>query len=63
MIFLAPAAFALLLVAVPIVLMYVLRLRRQERLVSSTLLWRRSLEDVQANAPWQRLRPTLLLLL
>jgi hypothetical protein len=43
--------------------MYVLKLRRQERDLSSVLLWRRSLEDVQANAPWQRLRPKLLLLL
>jgi hypothetical protein len=58
-----PSALLLLLAGVPIVLMYVLRLRRQDRVVSSTLLWRRVLEDVQANAPWQRLRPSILLFL
>ncbi len=60
---LTPFALGLSLIAVPIVLMYVLKLRRQEQMVSSTLLWRRALEDVQANAPWQRLRPSMLLLL
>lgn len=42
---------------------WMLRLRRTERTVSSTLLWRRFGEDLQANAPWQRLRRSLLLLL
>jgi hypothetical protein len=32
-------------------------------MVSSTLLWQRLLKDRQANAPWQRLRRNLLLLL
>jgi len=48
---------------VPIVLMYVLKLRRRKKDLSSVLLWRRSLDDVQANTPWQHLRPNLLLLL
>lgn len=60
---LTPLALALSLLAVPIVLMYVLKLRRQEQVISSTLLWRRALDDIQANAPWQRLRPSILLLL
>lgn len=60
---LTPLALALAVVAGPIVLMYVLKLRRQPQVVSSTFLWRRALDDVQANAPWQRLRPNLLLLL
>ena len=33
------------------------------RVVPSTLLWTRLLADVEANAPWQRLRRSLLLLL
>ncbi len=60
---LAPAALALAVVAAPIVAMYVLKMRRPARVVPSTFLWEQTLRDVQANAPWQRLRPNLLLLL
>src|SRR5947209_322282 len=60
---LAPLALILAVLAVPIILMYVLKLRRQEYRVPSTLLWRQALEDIQANAPWQRLRFNILLLL
>ena len=49
---------------VPLVLAFwMLKLRRTERTVSSTLLWQRFGEDLQANAPWQRLRRSFLLLL
>lgn len=61
--FLAPAAFLLAALLPVIVLMYLLKLRRVERPVSSTYLWRQMLRDVEANAPWQRLRRNLLLLL
>ena len=60
---LAPAALALSLLALPIVLLYMLRLRRREQPVSSTWLWRELVRDRAANAPWQRLRRNLLLLL
>src|SRR4026207_1954488 len=43
--------------------MYLLKLRREERVVPSTLLWQRLIADVEANAPWQRLRRSLLFLL
>ena len=46
-----------------IVAFYMLRLRRRERTVSSTFLWQQLVRDVEANAPWQRLRRSLLLLL
>lgn len=46
-----------------IVAMYLLKLRREERPVSSTFLWRKMVRDVEANAPWQKLRRSLLLLL
>lgn len=60
---LAPGALALAVVAVPLVAMYVLKMRRPPRVVPSTFLWQPILHDMQANAPWQRLRPNLLLLL
>lgn len=46
-----------------IIAMYLLKLRREERTVSSTFLWQRMVRDVEANAPWQRLRRNWLLLL
>jgi Ca-activated chloride channel homolog len=46
-----------------IVAMYLLKLRREDRPVSSTFLWQRMVRDVEANAPWQKLRRNLLLLL
>lgn len=61
--FLAPLALSLGLLAVPIILLYMLRLRRREAEVSSTYLWQLLLQDKEANAPWQRLRRNLLLLL
>jgi len=61
--FLAPLALSFAALSIPILLLYVLRLRRQERVISSTMLWRQVLRDRQANAPWQRLRRNILLLL
>ncbi len=46
-----------------IVAMYLLKLRREERTISSTFLWQKMVRDVEANAPWQKLRRNLLLLL
>jgi hypothetical protein len=44
-----------------VVLLYFLRLKRKERVVSSTILWQSALRDLQANAPWQKLRSSLLM--
>src|SRR5512140_376367 len=61
--FLTPLALAGL-AFVPLVLaMYLLKLRRDRSVVPSTLLWQRLVADVEANAPWQKLRRSLLLLL
>jgi Ca-activated chloride channel family protein len=61
--FLAPAALGLLALLPVIVAMYLLKLRRPEREVSSVYLWRRMVRDVEANAPWQKLKANLLLIL
>ncbi|MDW8144710.1 MAG: BatA and WFA domain-containing protein [Roseiflexaceae bacterium] len=57
------ALLSALIVGPLIVAMYLLKLRREERRVSSTFLWRRMVRDVEANAPWQRLRRNWLLFL
>jgi Ca-activated chloride channel family protein len=61
--FLAPAGLWLGTLAIPIILLYMLRLRRKQVQVSSTFLWEQLLREQQANAPWQRLKRNLLLIL
>ena len=62
---LSPIVGALLFaaVAVPLLALYFLRLRRTRRVISSSLPWVRRTEDLRANAPFQRIRPSLLLFL
>ena len=61
--FLAPLGFLLAGLAIPILLLYMLKLRRKQVQVSSTFLWVQLLRDQQANAPWQKLKRNLLLIL
>ena len=61
--FLTPLAFLLASLAIPIILLYMLKLRRKQVQVSSTWLWIQLLRDQQANAPWQKLKRNLLLIL
>jgi hypothetical protein len=61
--FATPLALLGLLFLPAVIAMYLLKLRRDEAVVPSTLLWTRLVADVEANAPWQRLRRSLLLLL
>jgi Ca-activated chloride channel family protein len=50
------------LLAIPIIVLYMLKLQRQKVEVSSTLLWQMVLQDRQANRPWQKLKRNLLLI-
>lgn len=59
----APLGVGLLGLLIPVIAMYLLKRRREEVEVSSTFLWERVVQDIEANAPWQRLRRNLLLLL
>ncbi len=60
---LSPWSLAWLGLLVPLVLLYVLKRRRERKIVGSTLLWEAALRDLRAERPWQRLRPHLSLLL
>lgn len=51
---LSPLQWALLLAIPPAVLsLYFLKLKRQEALVPSTMLWKRAIEDLHVNSIWQ----------
>jgi len=61
--FRSPAHLALLGLLVPLVLLYVLRIRREKRRVPSIWLWRSAARDLLAKQPFRRLFPHLSLIL
>ena len=58
-----PGALWLLTLILPLLLLYLLKRKRREILVPSTLLWKKAVEDARASTPFQKLRSSLLLLL
>ena len=61
--FAAPAMAWLAAAAVPLVILYFLKLRRPRRTVPSLALWQSVLEDQRVNSPFQKFKRNLLLLL
>ncbi len=61
--FLEPLGLLGLTALVPIIALYFLKLKREQRVVPSTLLWKKVIDDMQVNSPFQRLKYSLLLLL
>lgn len=60
---LSASALWWMLIGAIIIFFYLLKLKRKRRVVPSVLLWQRALEEVEANAPFKKLRRSLLLLL
>jgi len=59
----AAALWWLAILAPLIIILYFLKLKRQELVVASTLLWQQSIQDLRVNSPFQRIRRNLLLFL
>lgn len=52
------------LIGVPvIIILYLLKQKREDYTISSLYLWQSALQDIEANSPWQKLKKNLLMFL
>lgn len=52
------------LLAVPvIIILYLLKQKHEDYIISSVYLWQNALQDIEANAPWQKLKKNILMFL
>lgn len=63
MTFYTPWAFLGLITVPIIIILYLLKQRHKDYTVSSLFLWEDALKDLEANAPWQKLKRNLLMIL
>jgi len=63
MTFYSPWAFLALITVPLIIILYLLKQRHKDYTVSSLFLWEEVLKDLEANAPWQKLKKNLLMIL
>ena len=63
MTFYAPWAFLGLITVPIIIILYLLKQKHMDYTVSSLFLWEEVLKDLEANAPWQKLKKNLLMIL
>ncbi len=61
--FYSPLAFIMGFTIPAVILLYMLKQRFEETSVSSIYLWQQALNNIEANAPWQKLKRSLLMLL
>ncbi len=59
--FSAPLNALLLLLTIPVILVYFLKLKRTQKEIPSLLLWQQVIADQRVNSPFQRFRKNLLL--
>ncbi|MCY6371597.1 vWA domain-containing protein [Clostridium ganghwense] len=57
----SPKFLWFLLFIPPVILMYILKQKFEEKKISSIYLWNNALKDIEVNTPWQKLKKNLLL--